>query len=159
MHSHLDDQTWEKRKPECLGHDVCNLMLASNMKIANDSLYFISYKWQSISMFFVLSWNTGLAAICIAAWLSENNKVIFGWGIWRSWSKAFNQITSHTANAMALYFAFAENLDTVVCFFDLHDTKECPKNIQYPMVDLRVSGHPAQSKSEKALMCNSEVDE
>ena len=63
------------------------------------------------------------------------------------------------ATAIARYSALADERDTIVCFFDLHDTKECPKNIQYPMVDLRVSGHPAQSKSEKALMCNSEVDE
>jgi hypothetical protein len=59
---------------------------------------------------------------------------------------------------MALYFASTEDLDTMVCFFDLQDTKECPKNIQYPVVDLRVSGHPAQSEFEKALICSSEVD-
>ena len=59
---------------------------------------------------------------------------------------------------MALYSASAEDLDTVVCSFDLQDTKECPKNIQYLVVDLRVSGHPTQSESKKALICSFEVD-
>ncbi len=67
-------------------------------------------------------------------------------------------MTSHTAEAIALYSASAEDLDTVVCFLDLHDTREFPKKMQYPVVDLRVSGHPAQSESEKALMCSSELD-
>ena len=115
-------------------------------------------KWQSISMCFVLSWNTRLAAIWIAAWLSENNKASFVWGIPRSWSKDFSQMTSHTTNAMALYSASTKDLDTVVCFFDLHDTKECPRKIYYPVVDLWVSGHLAQSEFEKALMCNSDLD-
>jgi hypothetical protein len=37
---------------------------------------------------------------------------------------------SHTAEAMALYSASAEDLDTIVYFFDLHDTRECPKKMQ-----------------------------
>jgi hypothetical protein len=39
-------------------------------------------------------------------------------------------MTSHTAEAMALYSALAEDLDTAVYFFDLHDTREFPKKMQ-----------------------------
>ena len=44
------------------------------------------------------------------------------------------------------------------CFLDLQDTNELPKKTQYPVVDLRVSGQPAQSESENALICRSEVE-
>ena len=47
-------------------------------------------RWQSISMCFVLSWNTRLATIWIAAWLSEKSKAASGWNIRRSLSKDFN---------------------------------------------------------------------
>ena len=58
-------------------------------------------------------------------------------------------MTSHTAEAIVLYSASVEDLDTVVCFLDLHDTREFPKKMQYPVVDLHVSGHPASQNLRK----------
>jgi hypothetical protein len=49
----------------------------------------------------------------------------------------------------ALYSASEEDLDTVICFLAFHDTRDDPKKKQYPVVDLLVSMHPAQSASEK----------
>ena len=57
--------------------------------------------------------------------------------------------------AIAMYYALAEDLDTTPCFLDLQDIKESPKYTAYLVRDLRVSGHPAQSASQKALICNS----
>ena len=54
-------------------------------------------------------------------------------------SKKFSQVQI----AIALYSASAEDLETVDCFFDFHETNESPMNIQYPVIDLLVSGHVA----------------
>ena len=48
---------------------------------------------------------------------------------------------------MDLYLASTEDLETVDCFFDFHDTKESPMKMLYPVTDLLVLGHEAQSTS------------
>ena len=50
---------------------------------------------------------------------------------------------SHVAKAMDLYLASAEDLETIDCFFDFHDTKESPMKMLYPVTDLLVLGHEA----------------
>ncbi|KAM7518901.1 hypothetical protein LguiB_017863 [Lonicera macranthoides] len=49
---------------------------------------------------------------------------------------------------MARYSASADERETVFCRFDLQEINDDPRKIQYPVVDLRVSGHPAQSESQ-----------
>jgi hypothetical protein len=36
----------------------------------------------------------------------------------------------------------------------LHEIKKFPRNTQYPVVERRVIGQPAQSESQNALKCN-----
>ena len=52
---------------------------------------------------------------------------------------------------MALYSALAEDLDTIVCFFDFQEINESPRKMQYPVTDPLVSGHDARSASLKPL--------
>jgi hypothetical protein len=58
---------------------------------------------------------------------------------------------------MALYSASAEDLDTVVCFFDFQEIKELSRKMQYPVTDLLVSEQPAHSESQNAFICKLEV--
>jgi len=51
--------------------------------------------------------------------------------------------------ARALYSASEELREIVGFFFDFHDIRESPKQMEYPMTDLCVVGHVAQSKSLK----------
>ena len=108
-------------------------------------------KWQSTLICFFLSWNTRLAAIWRAAWLSQKSTEAVGCGMQRSWSKAKSQVSPQVATAIALYSA--EERETTVCFFDLHDIKESPKKKQNPIMDLRVSGQLDQSESQKPFNC------
>lgn len=52
------------------------------------------------------------------------------------------------ADAKALYSASDEDLDTMICFFVLHEIRELPKKKHWPEIDLLVSRQPAQSASE-----------
>ena len=90
-----------------------------------------------------------------AAWLSQNNIVGLWWLIFKSFSSCITQVILQAILAIALYYALAEDLDTTPCFLDLQDIKESPKYTAYLVRDLQVSGHPAQSASQKALICNS----
>ncbi|MCH89133.1 hypothetical protein A2U01_0010026, partial [Trifolium medium] len=67
----------------------------------------------------------------------------------KSFSKNKSQISSHVALDKALYSASEDDLETVVCFFSFHDTRDEPMKKQYPVVDFLVSRQPAQSESEK----------
>jgi hypothetical protein len=55
-----------------------------------------------------------------------------------------------------MYSASEEDLETVTCFFALHEIKDSPMKKQYPDMDLLVSIHPAQSASEYLVSCNSD---
>ena len=65
-------------------------------------------------------------------------------------------MTSHVVVAMDLYLASAKDLETMDCFFDLHDVNESPRKTQYPVRDFLVSGHPTQLASQFAFSYKSE---
>jgi hypothetical protein len=53
---------------------------------------------------------------------------------------------------MDLYSDSAEERETVCCFLDFQEMRESPIKTQQPVMDLRVSKHPAQSASQKGFM-------
>ena len=55
--------------------------------------------------------------------------------------------SSQDKEANALYSASMEERVTVFCFLDFQQMSEEPKITQKPVMDFRVSGHLAQSKS------------
>ena len=67
-----------------------------------------------------------------------------------------SQIHSAATFATALYLASALEQETVGCRFDDHETSEASRKMQNPDVECRVSGQPAQSASEYAVMVSSE---
>ena len=56
--------------------------------------------------------------MCKAAWLSQNSEVAWGCGILKSLKIDSNHTISHIVTAIALYLAFADYLEIVVCFLD-----------------------------------------
>ncbi|XP_060963441.1 factor of DNA methylation 4-like [Cannabis sativa] len=48
------------------------------------------------------------------------------------------------------YSASAKNFETVVCFFDFHNMRDLPMNMQKLVIDLLMSGQVPQSTSQKA---------
>ena len=48
----------------------------------------------------------------------------------KSLGKLSNQMIWHTVAAIDLYSAFAQYLETVCCFFDLHDTNDSSQETQ-----------------------------
>ncbi|XP_060969971.1 protein FAR1-RELATED SEQUENCE 9-like [Cannabis sativa] len=48
------------------------------------------------------------------------------------------------------YSAFAENFETIVCFFDFHDMRDLPRKMQKLMIDRLVFGQVPQSALENA---------
>ena len=81
-------------------------------------------------MWFDLSWKTGFAEICNAAWLSQYINTGLSCEICKSFNKYNNQVTSQVVVAIDLYSASAEDLETTSCFFDLQEIKASPKNTQ-----------------------------
>ena len=77
-------------------------------------------------MCLVRSWNTGLEAMCRAAWLSQNNDAGLECLIPMSLNKCRSHNTSQTVTAMALYSSSANDLEMVLCFLDFHEIKESP---------------------------------
>lgn len=90
--------------------------------------------------------------------MSQNKKAGSCIGTRKSFSKEISQTISQVARAMDRYSASAEDLDTVCCFFDFQETKEVLISTQKPDIDLRVSGHAAQSESENILNLRSDEE-
>ena len=90
-------------------------------------LIFSLTKWQSISMCFVLSCCTGLAARAIEDWLSQKIGTGVIVGIWRSFRRLSSQVTSHVQSAKALYSASVDDLETTNCFFDCQEMRQGPR--------------------------------
>jgi hypothetical protein len=59
---------------------------------------------------------------------------------------------------MDLYSASVEDRDTVCCFLDLQEMRDELRKTQKPVVERRVSEHPAQSLSQKRLNLKSKVE-
>ena len=66
---------------------------------------------------------------------------------------------SHVTTAMNLYSASIEDLVKVDCFLDFQDTKESPMKMLFPVTDLLVSGHEAQSAFAKPFKWISVLEE
>jgi hypothetical protein len=81
-------------------------------------------------MCLVLSWKTGLDAICKAALLSQCSNAGFGCNIRKSFNNERNQDNSQHVPVMALYSASAEESDTVFCLFVHQEISEDPKKTQ-----------------------------
>lgn len=64
-----------------------------------------------------------------------------------------SQTSSHTAEAIALYFDSADDLEIVGCFFDFQDINESPIKTQKLVIDFLVSIQAAQFTSELAFNC------
>ena len=73
-------------------------------------------KWQSTSICLVLSWKTGLDAICNAVWLSQTNFIYSSFPNLNSWRSCLNHMSSHVAKAITRYSVSALDLTTTSCF-------------------------------------------
>ncbi|MDS0108281.1 hypothetical protein QYE93_26110, partial [Enterobacter cloacae subsp. cloacae] len=58
-----------------------------------------------------------------------------------------NPLHLATVEARARYSASVDDIETILYFFEFHETRDVPMKTQYPIVDLRVLGHVAQSES------------
>lgn len=65
-----------------------------------------------------------------------------------SYKIAFNQINFATVSARALYLDSVEDLETLFYLRTVRETRLDPKYMENPLVDLRLTGQPAQSESE-----------
>ena len=103
-------------------------------------------------------WKVGLVERWIANWLSHNTKVE-SMNTSKSRSKATIHVISLAIAAKDLYSASIADLEIVACFLDFQDTKEEPRKIQKPVVDLRVSRQLSQSTSAYPFILKSDVAE
>lgn len=83
-------------------------------------------KWQSMYRCLVLSWNNGLAEIYAAIWLSEYSTCKRDGACCKSWSRKHIHWSSIVAEANVLYFASADEHETICCFFDFQETRDFP---------------------------------
>lgn len=104
-------------------------------------------KLKSISTYFFLEWSTRCLEITPTTWLSENNIEEYGRAMPNSLSNFYNHKISATIKAKDLNSALVENLETILCFLELHDTKEFSKKMNHIPMFLMLSIHEAQSVS------------
>ena len=115
-------------------------------------------RWQSISMCFVRSWNTGIDAMWSAAWLSNKNLAGCECSIPRSCKMYWSQVISQQTDAMEPYSASALERETMICFLVFQEIRECPRKMKYHVADRLVSRYLAQSTSHNAFNCNELVE-
>ena len=123
---------------------LCNVTKWSFPKATYEGLItpacsFSRTTWQSISICFVCLWKTGLAAICKATWLSQNNGAWAVCGVFKSCSIKSNQVSAKHVLAIARYSTSADDLETLACFLDFHEISEFSRKTQYPITDLLVA--------------------
>src|SRR5579862_5093367 len=98
-------------------------------------------------MYLVLSWKTGLDAICKAAWLSQMSFICSSFPNLNSRRRCFSHMSSHVARVIARYSASALDLATTSCFLLFQDIRLPPIKTQYPEVERLSVGEPTQSAS------------
>lgn len=62
-----------------------------------------------------------------------------------------SHVISHVMMAIDLYSASVADLATTLCLLAFQDTRECPKSMQYPDVDLLEIGQLAQPLYQYAV--------
>lgn len=85
------------------------------------------------------SWNTKLAAIWSATWLSQKRDV--GLKLWavKSFNRCCKHVISQVVVAIAWYSTSVVDLETVSCFFDSQEINDEPRNTQKLVMDFMVS--------------------
>jgi len=94
-------------------------------------------KWQSISKCLVRSWNTRLAAIWRALWFSQKRTGSLEHWMLRSLSRYRIHWSSQVAEARAWYSASKDDLETISCFFVLHEIKDFPKKKHWLLANFK----------------------
>lgn len=84
-------------------------------------------KWQSISIYFILLWKTGLVAMWRAVWLLQYKEIGQGRGTRRSWSKWRYHFNSHKVIAIEQYSASVEDWETLCCSSSSKKQENHPK--------------------------------
>ena len=120
----------------------------TNLVLMSPDIIFTRMKWQSISMYLFLSWKTALELIWRAAWLSHISVIWLTSPNCNSFNNYLSQTSSQVTKAMALYFAYALDLVTILCFLLFQEIKLPPMETQYSDVDLLSARDPAQSVFE-----------
>lgn len=94
-------------------------------------------KWKFTSMYLIVSWKTGLDAMCKAIWLSQINFICLSSLECNSPISWFKHNSSHIAWAMARYSTFVLDLShlTISCFSLFQDTKLLLMNTRYHEVE------------------------
>lgn len=85
-------------------------------------------KWKLISMCIVLSWKTGLEAVCSATWLSQISFIDLTFSNLNCWSNCFSHESSLIVAAIARYFTL--DLATIFGFLLRHEIKFSPMSIE-----------------------------
>lgn len=106
-------------------------------------------------MCLVHPWNTRLAAMCKAVYLSQNSKANCVCSICKSLSKVRSHTSSQVTFTKDRYSALADDLDIVCYFFDFHKTKKSPMKIQKPPTDFLLPGQEVQSEFANPLVLGS----
>lgn len=102
-------------------------------------------------MCLVCAWNTGLEAKARAEILSHQITGHVGRKTQRSRRSAQIQESSAAEWTRDLYSASVDERATICCFFAHQETGLEPKNTQYPVIERRSMGSPAQSAFEKTM--------
>jgi hypothetical protein len=99
-------------------------------------------------MCLVRAWKIGFEAKAIALLLSHHRSGIEESEIPISLNNTQIQNNSAVVSAKARYSASVLERETIACFLALQDTRQFPRKIAKPDMDLRSSRLPAQSASQ-----------
>lgn len=121
----LDRRKWNQSQPSALVKisTSCRRVDTWVVPMTRD-LMCSQIKWQSISIYLVCSWKTGLATMCKVAWLLlQYSNIGTEKEMPRVWSKLCSHKSSLTVNDIARYSASAEEHETILCFLVCHEMR------------------------------------